>query len=418
VTSPPTPYRFDVRTGMIGRLSPLAVMFLAVGISTALFHPFLALFLSAEVKAGPVKVTAFLIAAPLAGVIAAWVIGRLSDRRAIRRALLIGAALAGVAGSAVAAVVRDYWVLLGLAVTAFALAGSLFPQTFAYARQVLLQHDPGRAAMGISSLRTVFSIAWVAGPPLAAWLLSAGGFRYVYGTAAVMYLLAAVVAIVWLEPLGPVPVTEPAVRADPPHSSSRASLILIAVGFTLLQCPLTLGAQTLPLYVSEVLGGRVSDAGLLLGLCAALEIPLMLAFGALTTRIPIRALILGGAVCGVAYYAIATAVTSVGPLYPAQIVNALFIASVTGLGISYVQDLLPAEPGRATTLFTNTFPIGSMLAGPLFGLAQNFGFRWAYAISTALCLAGLVVLMIAPRLRLRSARTGGADTVAGNRRPS
>jgi SET family sugar efflux transporter-like MFS transporter len=418
VTSPPTPYRFDVRTGMIGRLSPLAVMFLAVGISTALFHPFLALFLSAEVKAGPVKVTAFLIAAPLAGVIAAWVIGRLSDRRAIRRALLIGAALAGVAGSAVAAVVRDYWVLLGLAVTAFALAGSLFPQTFAYARQVLLQHDPGRAAMGISSLRTVFSIAWVAGPPLAAWLLSAGGFRYVYGTAAVMYLLAAVVAIVWLEPLGPVPVTEPAVRADPPHSSSRASLILIAVGFTLLQCPLTLGAQTLPLYVSEVLGGRVSDAGLLLGLCAALEIPLMLAFGALTTRIPIRALILGGAVCGVAYYAIATAVTSVGPLYPAQIVNALFIASVTGLGISYVQDLLPAEPGRATTLFTNTFPIGSMLAGPLFGLAQNFGFRWAYAISTALCLAGLVVLMIVPRLRLRSARTGGADTVAGNRRPS
>lgn len=418
MTSPPTPYRFDVRTGMIGRLSPLAVMFLAVGISTALFHPFLALFLSAEVKAGPVKVTAFLIAAPLAGVIAAWVIGRLSDRRAIRRALLIGAALAGVAGSAVAAVVRDYWVLLGLAVTAFALAGSLFPQTFAYARQVLLQHDPGRAAMGISSLRTVFSIAWVAGPPLAAWLLSAGGFRYVYGTAAVMYLLAAVVAIVWLEPLGPVPVTEPAVRADPPHSSSRASLILIAVGFTLLQCPLTLGAQTLPLYVSEVLGGRVSDAGLLLGLCAALEIPLMLAFGALTTRIPIRALILGGAVCGVAYYAIATAVTSVGPLYPAQIVNALFIASVTGLGISYVQDLLPAEPGRATTLFTNTFPIGSMLAGPLFGLAQNFGFRWAYAISTALCLAGLVVLMIVPRLRLRSARTGGADTVAGNRRPS
>jgi SET family sugar efflux transporter-like MFS transporter len=403
---------------MIGRLFPLALMFLAVGISTALFHPFLALFLSAEVKAGPVKVTTFLVAAPLAGVIAAWVIGRLSDRRAIRRALLIGAALAGVAGSAVAAVVRDYWVLLGLAVTAFALAGSLFPQTFAYARQVLQQHDPGRAAMGISSLRTVFSVAWVAGPPLAAALLSAGGFRYMYGTAAVMYLLAALVAIIWLEPLGPVPVADPAVRADAPHSSSRASLILLAVGFTLLQCPLTLGAQTLPLYVSEVLGGRVSAAGLLLGLCAALEIPLMLAFGALTTRIPIRALILGGAVCGVAYYAIATAVTSVGPLYPAQIVNALFIASVTGLGISYVQDLLPAEPGRATTLFTNTFPIGSMLAGPLFGLAQNFGFRWAYAICTALCLAGLVVLVIVPRLRLRRARTGGADTVAGNRRPS
>ena len=196
--------------------------------------------------------------------------------------------------------------LLGLAVTAFALAGSLFPQTFAYARQVLQQHDPGRAAMGISSLRTVFSIAWVAGPPLAAALLEAGGFRYMFGTAAVMYLIAALVAIVWLEPLGPLPVAEPAARVAEPHTSSRGSLILIATAFTLLQCPLTLGAQTLPLYVSQVLGGEVSAAGLLLGLCAALEIPLMLAFGALATRTPIRPLILGGAVCGVAYYAIAT----------------------------------------------------------------------------------------------------------------
>ena len=29
--------------------------------------------------------------------------------------------------------------------------------------------------MGISAMRTVFSLAWVAGPPLAAFLLDAGG---------------------------------------------------------------------------------------------------------------------------------------------------------------------------------------------------------------------------------------------------
>ncbi|HET6533770.1 MAG TPA: sugar efflux transporter [Actinoplanes sp.] len=385
-----------MRTAMVGKLLPLAFVVLAVGISTALFHPFLALFLSTEVAAGPVRVTAFLIAAPLAGVIAAALIARLSDRRAIRRGLLITAALTGCAGSVLSAYVRNYWVLLGLAVTAFALAGSLFPQTFAYARQVLQRDDPARATMGISSMRTVFSIAWVAGPPLAAVLLEAGGFRYVYGTAAAMYLFAALVAIFWLERLGPVPAPE--ARPREPHGvSSRGSLILIATAFTLLQCPLTLGAQALPLFVSRVLGGEVSAAGLLLGLCAALEIPLMLAFGVLAARIPIRRLILAGAGCGVAYYAIVTAASGVGVLYPAQLINALFIAAVTGLGITYVQDLLPAEPGRATTLFTNTFPIGSMLAGPMFGLAQNFGFRWAYAISTALCLGGLLVLMSVPR---------------------
>lgn len=405
------------RKRRIGRtLLPLGVIFLAVGISTALFTPFLALFLSTEVAAGPVRTTAFLVLAPLAGVVVSWLLGRLSDRRAMRRGLLVGAALAGCAGSALTAVIRDYWVLLGLAVTAFALAAALFPQTFAYAREVLQREDASRAAFGISSLRTVFSVAWVGGPPLAAALLEAGGFRYVYGASAVMYLIAAVVAILWLDSLGPVEAPEAPTAA--PNLTSGTVLVLLAVAFTMLQCPLTLGAQALPLFVSRDVGGVVGDAGLLLGLCAALEIPLMLGLGALSTRVPVRPLILGGAACGVAYYAIATAAGTVWVLVVAQIVNAMFIAAVTGLGISYVQNLLPAEPGRATTLFTNTFPIGAMLAGPLFGVAQNFGFRWAYAMCTVLCVGGLVVLVIVPRLALRRARTGGTDTASGHRRPA
>lgn len=394
----------------VGRaLLPLGLVFLAVGISTALVVPFLALFLNSEVAAGPVRVTVFLFVAPLSGVFVSWLIGRLSDRRAMRRGLLIAAALAGFAGAVLTAFIRDYWMLLGLAVTATALATSLFPQTFAYAREVLQRDSPARAAMGISSLRTVFSVAWVAGPPVGAALLQAGGFRYVYGVAALTYLVAAAIAIFWLDSLGPAapsPAVETLVEPPPGAATSRWSLLLIAVAFTLLQCPLTLGAQALPLYVSRDLNGDIGDAGLLLGLCAGLEIPLMLAFGALSIRIRVRTLILAGAACGVAYYGIATSASAVGVLYPAQLVNALFIAAVTGLGISYVQDLLPAEPGRATTLFTNTFPIGAMLAGPLFGLAQQFGFRLAFAIGSGLCLLGMLVLMTAPRLALPRARTG------------
>ncbi|MCA2212847.1 MFS transporter [Jidongwangia harbinensis] len=380
-------------------LLPLGLMFLAVGISSALMLPFLALFLSTEVGAGPVRVTVFLIAAPLSGVVASSLVARLSDRRAIRRRLLIGAALAGFAGCLATAFVRDYWILLGLAVTGLAVAGALYPQTFAFARQVLLRDNPGGAAMAISSLRTVFSVAWVGGPPLAAVLLQTGGFRYVYGAAALMYLAAAAVATFRLvEPpaIGAAPVegTTPApVPAGP--DASRATLLLAAAGFTLLQCPLTLGAQALSLYTSNDLGGDVSDAGLILGLCAALEIPLMLGLGWLSTRLKLRSLILGGAAVGAAYYALATAAGAVWVLLVGQLLHALFIAAVSGLGISYVQEMLPRQPGRATTLFTNTFPIGAMLAGPLLGVAQLFGYRLAYAMGTALCVAGLILLVAA-----------------------
>jgi len=381
----------------IGRaLLPLGLVFFAVGISTALVYPFMSLFLTTAVHAGPVEITVYLVAAPLAGVLASSLLARLSDRRAIRRALLIGASVAGVLGTGLTAFVRDYWLLLALAVTATAVAGSLFPQTFAYARQVLARDDPGRAALGTSTLRTVFSVAWVAGPPLAAVLLESGGFAILYATAAVTYAIAALIGIFWLDEVeaaapesdstDPVPVT------DRPEAT-RWTLLATTAAFTLLQCPLTLSVQALPLFIVDDLGGKAGDAGLILGLCALLEIPLMLGFGVLTTRIRLRTLVLAGAACGVVYQLVALSAGNIGVLAAGQLVNALFISSVSGLGITYLQDMLPRHPGRAATLFTNSFPIGAVLAGPLFGVSQHIGFRFAYVIGAVLGMAGLLVLL-------------------------
>ncbi|GIF43817.1 sugar efflux transporter [Actinoplanes xinjiangensis] len=378
------------------RLLPLGLVFLTVGIATAVVGPFLGLFLSTAVGASPIQVTFFLVAASLSGVAMSWAIGRVSDRKPMRRTILIVAALAGCAGSGLTAVVRDFWILLALTATATAIAGSLFPQSFAYARQVLQQGDPNRAAMGISALRTVFSIAWVGGPSLAAFLLEAGDFQYVYGAAAVLYLVAALLVARWLPEVEAPAAAREGETTPPPRAPWQIYPIL--AGFVLIQTSMVLGVQAMPLFISTELGGSVGDAGMILGVCAALEIPLMLGFGKLSTRMPLRRIILFGAVCGVAYQAVAASATSVGMLVAAQVLNAILIAAASGLGISYFQDLMPHFPGRASTMFANTFPLGQILSAPLFGLAQEFGFRLAYGLNLGLTALGLLLLLaVRPR---------------------
>jgi SET family sugar efflux transporter-like MFS transporter len=380
------------------RLVPLSLVFIVVGLASSFVGPYLALFLTDGLHAGPIRVTAFLIVAPISGVAASWVIGRISDRRPIRRQLLIIAALAGAAGAGLTAVLRDYWAVLAVTVTLTAVAGSLFPQSFAYARQTLQQKDPSRAAFGISALRTLFSAAWVGGPPLAALILAARGFGWTYGLAGALYLVGALVVVATL-PRVPPPVAGSAEVTAEGGPTRPVALFLIIASFTVVTTASTLNVQAMSLFVREDLDGSIREAGLILGICAALEIPMMLGLGALTTRIPVRRLIFAGMICAIAYQAIAATATTVWMLAAAQVLQALVISTVGALSISYVQDLMPAHPGRATTMVTNTFPIGQILAAPLFGLAQHFDFRLAYVFNLGLCVIGLALLIASGRVR-------------------
>jgi len=381
------------------RLLPLSLIFIVVGLGTSFVGPYLALFLTEGVHAGPLRTTAFLIVTPIAGVAVSWLIGRASDRRPIRRQLLIVAALAGAVGALLTAVLRNYWAVLAVTVTLTAIAGSLFPQSFAYARQVLQQKDASRTAFGISALRTLFSAAWVGGPPLAALILAAHGFGWTYGLAGALYLLGALLIVCTL-PKVPAPVTGTAEIPSEAGAATRpAGLFLIIASFVAISTASTLNVQAMSLFVQDDLGGSIREAGLILGICAALEIPMMLILGALTTRIPVRRLIFVGVFCAVAYHAVAASATHVWVLAAAQVLQAMVISTVGALSISYVQDLLPAHPGRATTMVTNTFPLGQILAAPLFGLAQHFDFRLAYAFNLVLCGAGLLLLIASGRVR-------------------
>jgi SET family sugar efflux transporter-like MFS transporter len=381
------------------RFLPLALGFLTTGLATAMASPFLALFLDRAVRTTPVQTTVFLAAAPLAAVVVSSMIGRLSDRLPTRGGLLAAAALAGCAGAAVTAVVRDYLVLLLVSVTLTAAASGTMPQLFASAREAF--GNSARVALRMSSLRSVFSAAWVAGPPSSAALLQLGGFRVVFAATSAMYAITASTALVALRSRRPavVPAADD-VDDDAGPDAPRSTLWLTVAAFVLITAATVLAVQSLSLFLTTELGVGVDAAGWLLGLCAGLEIPLMLGLGVLSTRVPITRLLLIGAALGIVYRVLVAVSQSVWLPAVGQLLNAATIAAFAGLGVVHLQDLLPRHTGRASTLFSNTYPAGSALAGPVIGLAQASGYRMPYMVGAGLCALAFVLLLLAgPRVR-------------------
>ena len=373
---------------------PLVSMSLLTGVGYALAGPFLSLFLIKELAVGPVAVGAFLLVSALASMLVSTLVGRLSDARAIRRTLLVVAGISGTVGWLLFAVLRNYWLLLVVAVTFWAVSSSQIPQMYAYARQLLERSGSAKAPLAMSGLRMTMSIAWVGGPPLGALLLGGGGFTWLFGVSAAIYVLAVLVALTWLPELGP---STAATREVAPRSGMRREMVLAALAFVLLQGATTVGVTAMPLFVTESLGGTTGDAGLVLGLCAALEIPLMLAFGALALRVNHRVLVLSGGVVALAYYSVMLMTQATWQVMAAQVLHAVVISAVMGVGISYFQDLAPDRPGYASTLFTNTYKTSAMLTGPLVGLAQHLGYRSAYGMGLVMSALGLALLLAARR---------------------
>ncbi|MFD5830419.1 sugar efflux transporter [Lentzea sp. NPDC060358] len=374
----------------------LSVISVVSGMTMAFALPFNSLFLTSEVGVTPFQLGFFLIVSPVASVVASTVMGALSDGRVQRRYLLVAGGVAGAVGYGLFAVLRDYWYLLGTSVVFIAITASLLPQLFAYGRQV--SRGP---SMVVSVLRTLLSVAWVAGPPVAALLVAQTGWVGLFGATAVLSLGVAVLAL-----LLPVPVAEPEddVAEEAAAEPVRGTMAVVSAAFTFMQGSVALAVSGLPLFITANLGGTAGDAGLTMGLCAALEIPMMLWFGALANRMSQHRLVLIGAAISLSYHGLMILTDAVWQVMALQLLHATVISLVMGVGITYFQSLDPLRPGHATTMFNNTQIVGSMVAGALLGVSQGLGFRWVYGFSFAMCVCGLALLLAAGRLTGSSRR--------------
>ena len=356
----------------------LIVAFLT-GIAGALQTPTLSIFLTDEVHARPAMVGFFFTGSAVIGILVSQFLAGRSDKRGDRKSLIVFCCLLGVLACTLFAWNRNYFVLLFVGVFLSSFGSTANPQMFALAREHA--DKTGREAVMFSSfLRAQVSLAWVIGPPLAYALAMGFSFTVMYLSAAVAFIVCGVMVWLFLPSMQKeLPLATGTIEA--PRRNRRDTLLLFVI------CTLMWGSNSLyiinmPLFIINELHLPEKLAGVMMGTAAGLEIPTMLIAGYFAKRLGKRFLMRVAAVGGVCFYAGMLMAHSPVILLGLQLLNAIFIGILGGIGMLYFQDLMPGQAGSATTLYTNTSRVGWIIAGSVASSPRSgiitlcSGLRW------------------------------------------
>ncbi|EFL5683378.1 sugar efflux transporter SetB [Escherichia coli] len=366
----------------------LIVAFLT-GIAGTLQTPTLSIFLTDEVHARPAMVGFFFTGSAVIGILVSQFLAGRSDKRGDRKSLIVFCCLLGVLACTLFAWNRNYFVLLFVGVFLSSFGSTANPQMFALAREHA--DKTGREAVMFSSfLRAQVSLAWVIGPPLAYALAMGFSFTVMYLSAAVAFIVCGVMVWLFLPSMQKeLPLATGTIEA--PRRNRRDTLLFVI-------CTLMWGSNSLyiinmPLFIINELHLPEKLAGVMMGTAAGLEIPTMLIAGYFAKRLGKRFLMRVAAVGGVCFYAGMLMAHSPVILLGLQLLNAIFIGILGGIGMLYFQDLMPGQAGSATTLYTNTSRVGWIIAGSVAGIVAEiwnyhavFWFAMVMIIATLFCL--------------------------------
>lgn len=372
-----------------------------LGLTYSFITPFISMFGTLEVGMSPVLFSVFMTATAVAGIVFGTILAHYSDTRFSRRHMLLVGSVCGVIGYIGYAYVRSFTPLLLIGTLVLGISSITFSQVFALAREYVQRSDiPAiQTVFYMNAFRMAFALSWTVGPALASWVMVVYSFRGLFLCGAICFFLFLVV--VWLSVAQAVPRI---VENTGLHRSSvltvlrRGDVLAHFIGFVLVFASGTIGMMNLPLMVLKTLRGTEHHVGYIYSIAPVFELPLMLYFGMLATKIDPARIIRIGVFIAVVYYGGLVFVEAPWHIYPLQLLSAATVAVTSGVAITYFQNYLPHHPGNATNLYATATRLGSVIGYLLFGtLTWRFGHRGVFVACTGFTLVSLGLMWIPSR---------------------
>jgi MFS transporter, SET family, sugar efflux transporter len=410
----------SLRSRLFGRTTlSLGVATGFFGIAESVFGTTTSLFLADAVRVGPLLIGLYFTGCAVAGIGVNLAAGRLSDRLTDRRLALALTGLAGAAGALIFIVVRSYAVVFVTGAVLFSLNGAYLSQLFAYVKE--FAESTGREVTAFSSaVRSVFSAGWIIGPPAGFFLLAHLGFGLMYTCAAGLLLITALLGR-WFLPALDLPRRPAAADTGNGHLPGMRRVLatvprrtwLLLGSVTAVNVADQMYLIVIALYVTKNLHLSPSLVGLMAGICAALEIPLMITVGRLAERVGKLRVVAAAMVLAVIFFCLLPVAGSTPVLIALQLPNAMWTAAIMSIPMVIVQEEVPGGSGTASSLYSSTFPLAQLLAGAITGVvAAQAGYRNVFWICAGLCALATALLLYRMASHPSDSGTSAQETAA------
>lgn len=336
----------------------------------------------------------FMAVSSLSGVFINSFIAKRSDNGINRKSIIVIAMLSSAIGYVSYLLFHNYFVLL-IVVTLFnGLGAAAMPQIFAFAQESANASKSDDKTFALSTLRSLVSLGFLIGPLGGTLILGIAGYNGLFvGTSAIFLIIAALVVFFLRNQSNTIPTKKKNKSQTSVSIFKNRQIRYPFFAFILLFAVNAINAINTPLFIVNELHGSHAIVGIVVSVCAGLEIPIMIALGALSRKITNHSLMMiSGFIAGL-YFIILSTSTASWVLIAAQLLQAVFVAIVMGNGLSYFTDLLPNSPGMSATIYSNGSTIGRLvgnLGGGLF--ATLIGYRFVNIVCLLLVLLSFFIL--------------------------
>ncbi|HAS8230891.1 TPA: sugar efflux transporter [Vibrio vulnificus] len=364
-----------------------------IGLCGAFFYPLTSLFLVEQLNASPMMLSLYMVVAVISSVSVSQVIAGKSDRGWQRKTILLISVSCQLVTVFSFIFIREYWIAIVVVSLLGSISGAAFGQLFALGREYGDKYVTDSASF-VSTMRAGIAIAWVFGPPLAFLLKAAYGFEASFTVAATIIAMSILVIF-----LG-IPNVERNLRVEKEPSRVNGGWVSSVNPLVSIYCLIIVLAfaannlyiVSMPLYLSQELKVDANWLGVLFGVAALCEIPVMLWAGKLARRWSALTIMKVGIASGVLFYSVMLLATNYTHLIIAQILNGIFIGTCATLGMVVMQDMMKDKLGTASTLFSNMLQLSMLVSslsvgvvGELFNYYSSF-YLSLFGVSLALIL--------------------------------